>query len=223
MFITLSIIKFPEISLKVRDAHKLRGYFGNLFKEKSPFLHNHFADGSLIFKYPLVQYKVIDTIPILLGINEGGELLTSLFMQIKTLKIEEKAYFINYKNIANIKIDIGVKKDLFRYSFKNIWMGLNQKNYSAYKILKKENDNEAINNLLKSILKGNILSFFKGVNYTEKKEIILLPELYEKNTKFKGIDMTAFEGEFVTNVKLPDFIGIGKSVSRGFGVIISKS
>ncbi len=28
-----TIIRFPEIKLKTRDAHKLLGYFGNLFKK----------------------------------------------------------------------------------------------------------------------------------------------------------------------------------------------
>ena len=59
MQITQTIIKFPEISLKTRDAHKLRGYFGNIFKEHSPLLHNHFEDGTNRYAYPLVQYKVI--------------------------------------------------------------------------------------------------------------------------------------------------------------------
>jgi len=40
-------IKFPEIQLQTRDAHKLRGYFGNLFKQQSPILHNHYEDGRL--------------------------------------------------------------------------------------------------------------------------------------------------------------------------------
>lgn len=220
MQILTSTIRFPEIALATRDAHKLRGYFGNLFMDKSQLLHNHFNDGSLIFKYPLVQYKVIDNIPILLGLNEGAELLTSLFLQIRYLKIEGKDYLINYKNIENKKIDTGVKQDLFRYKFVTLWMGLNQKNYPAYKELKKKNDLESINEMFKSILKGNILSFFKSINYTELEKINVLPELKEKKTQFKGIDMLAFEGGFTTNVKLPDLIGLGKSVSRGFGTVL---
>ena len=31
--------------------------------------------------------------------------------------------------------------------------------------------------------------------------------------------MIAFSGRFTANVLLPDFIGLGKSVSRGFGAI----
>ena len=70
------IIQFPEITLKTRDAHKLRGYFGNLFKEYSPLLHNHYETGELRYKYPLVQYKVLDKVPTLVAIKEGAQLLT---------------------------------------------------------------------------------------------------------------------------------------------------
>ncbi|MDZ7899258.1 MAG: CRISPR-associated endonuclease Cas6 [Arcicella sp.] len=32
--------------------------------------------------------------------------------------------------------------------------------------------------------------------------------------------MMAFGGTFMTNALLPDYIGLGKSVSRGFGSIV---
>ncbi|MAN25796.1 MAG: DNA repair protein, partial [Mesonia sp.] len=60
-------IKFPEIKLQTRDAHKLRGYFGNLFKQQSPILHNHYEDGRFRYKYPSVQYKIINKVPTLIG------------------------------------------------------------------------------------------------------------------------------------------------------------
>ena len=85
----LSLIRFPEIQLQTRDAHKLRGFFGNYFKEHSPLLHNHYDDGSLRYKYPLVQYKVIDNIPMLIGFNEGARMLTELFLEMKELKIAD--------------------------------------------------------------------------------------------------------------------------------------
>lgn len=74
-------IQFPEIELRTRDAHKLRGYFGNLFKEHSPLLHNHWENGSVRYRYPTVQYKVIDKVPMLIGIEEGAELLPQLFFE----------------------------------------------------------------------------------------------------------------------------------------------
>lgn len=212
-----SIIRFPEIHLLTRDAHKLRGFFGNLFKDESTLLHNHFEDGSLIFKYPLVQYKVIHNEPMLIGLNEGAELLTSLFLKIKELDIEGKKYEINMKNIENKKIETGVVDDLFSYNFLTRWIGLNQNNHKEYILLKYKNEKNKIEQLLKRILTGNILSYFKSIGYHAEEKILTTLELNEATTKFKGNDMIAFSGRFTTNVQLPDYIGLGKSVSRGFG------
>lgn len=223
MHILTSTIRFPEILLLTRDAHKLRGYFGNLFKERSPLLHNHFSDGSLVFKYPLVQYKVIENIPLLIGLNEGAELLTSLFLKMKELDIDGKTYPINYKNIENKKTVFGLSPELHEYSFKTLWMGLNQENHNKYKYFKKYAEESELQNILSKILVGNILSFFKGAGYHADTPILLKSHLREKSTGFKGNKMLAFEGNFTANVLLPQYIGLGKSVSRGFGTIVEIS
>jgi len=41
----------------------------------------------------------------------------------------------------------------------------------------------------------------------------------EKMTQFKNQSMLAFTGTFASNTYLPQYIGLGKSVSRGFGTI----
>lgn len=46
-------ITFPEIELKMRHGHKLRGFFGNQFKE-CQVLHNHDGD-SYNYEYPKIQ------------------------------------------------------------------------------------------------------------------------------------------------------------------------
>ena len=94
-----TIIRFPEIELRTRDAHKLRGYFGNLFREKSELLHNHMGNGELKYEYPKVQYKVLDGTPVLVGIREGAELLTQLFLKIRELNIDGRVFPVHQKNI----------------------------------------------------------------------------------------------------------------------------
>jgi hypothetical protein len=37
--------------------------------------------------------------------------------------------------------------------------------------------------------------------------------------RLKGVGMTGYKGMFAVNFELPDYIGLGKSVSRGFGTI----
>lgn len=217
--ISITTIQFPEIQLKTRDAHKLRGYFGELFREHSPLLHNHYEDGSLRYRYPQVQYKVIDKTPFLVGVEEGGNLLTQLFLKIKEVDIDGETYPIQSKNISQQQKEIGFSQDLHEYKFETLWMGLNQQNYA--KFIKFETDKER-DRMLNSILTGHILGFFKtfGVALKPEERIMVKHQLQQKNTNFKGQKMLAFTGSFIGNVKLPDHIGLGKSTSRGFGTLV---
>lgn len=211
----LTTIRFPEISLETRDAHKLRGYFGAYFKEHSPLLHNHYEDGSSRYRYPLVQYKVVDKIPTLLGINEGSELLSSLFLKIRELDIDGTKYPVFNKNIAQQKHQVGVADELFNYEFTNHWMALNAENYKKYL----QADETAKKTLLDQVLRNNLLSFFKGVDIWLEDKIMAKGRFVPNTSKFKDQKMVVFSGEFTANVLIPDLVGIGKSVARGFGVI----
>jgi hypothetical protein len=218
MKIQTTTIQFPEIKLRTRDSHKLRGFFGNLFKEHSDLLHNHYNDGSSKYKYPLVQYKVLNKIPSLVGIEEGGRLLIELFLKFKHITIEGSTYEVNSKNITNNITEIGDFSKLREYKFETLWMGLNQKNYPKYMQLESQTEK---NDFLNKQLQNNILSFYTGVDFFAKDRIMATAKVHEKSTQFKNKTMTVFNGSFVTNAILPDFVGIGKSTSRGFGTVVS--
>ncbi|NEN22783.1 CRISPR-associated endonuclease Cas6 [Cryomorpha ignava] len=216
--LSVTQIKFPEIQLHTRDAHKLRGYFGNVFKDNSPLLHNHYDSGQLRYRYPLVQYKILNNTPTLVAIDEGAELLTQLFLKIQEIDIDGKKYPIQNKHITSKNYPIGIGESLFTYTFETLWMALNQENYKKYT----EAEDSEKRKILNRILVGNILSFFKstGLMLEPDERILATTEVEPKKTKFKDQSMVAFTGRFTTNAQLPDFIGIGKSVSRGFGTIL---
>lgn len=215
MHINFTEIQFPELKLRTRDAHKLRGFFGTLFKEHSPMLHNHLENGEQAYQYPMVQYKVLNGTPVLIGLDKGARLLVDLFLQIKELNLDGETYSVNQKNIGGKKVELRVDDDLHEYEFQTLWMPLNQANHRKY--INGENHEKL--DLLKSILTGNILSFYKSFDYRVDKQIMVKPDLKEKATKFKDKTMFASEGTFITNAILPDHIGIGKAVSRGFGTV----
>jgi hypothetical protein len=215
MHINFTEIQFPELKLRTRDAHKLRGYFGNLFKEHSPLLHNHLESGEQAYQYPMVQYKVLKGMPVLIGLDKGARLLVELFLWIKELNIGGETYTVNQKNIGGKKVELRVDEDLHEYEFQTLWMPLNQANHRKYV----NGESYEKSDLLKSILTGNILSFYKFFNYRVDKKIMVKQDLKECNTKFKDNIMLAFEGKFITNAIIPDHVGIGKAVSRGFGTV----
>ena len=71
------------------------------------------------------------------------------------------------------------------------------------------------------ILIGNILSMSKSFDYVVSGQ--LSAQLSLKRTRHKvslnGIRMEGFIGTFSVNFEIPDYWGIGKSVSRGFGTV----
>ena len=213
--VQLLTVRFPEINLPTRAAHYLRGYFGNLFKEHSPLLHNHFEDGTYRYAYPVIQYKVVRGVPELLGVGEGAQLLRELFLKVREIEIEGRVYPVRDKEVTFREEAAGVGHELLTYRFDTLWMALNQENYRKYLVA----DQVAKTKLLNRLLQGQLLFVFKGMGiWLEKHERILAQtRLTERSTNFKGNRMRAFAGEFTTNAVLPDGLGVGKSVSRGFG------
>jgi len=210
-------LTFPELRLATRDAHKLRGYFGRLFQEHSPLLHNHLEGGELRYAYPLVQYKVIDGVPALVGINEGAELLVELFLQVRELNIDGRSYALHHKGLKCEEAAAGYSEELHTYTFKTLWMALNQRNYAEYIHLPPVKRTERLPRLLRS----HILAAFKGMGIwlQPDQRIMTQVEVSERSTQFKDQRMLAFSGRFTTNAMLPKWVGIGKAVSRGFGTV----
>ena len=230
--VPITTVTFPEISLRTRDGHKLRGYFGELFKEHSPLLHNHLEqeegadDVKFRYGYPLVQYKVLNHVPTLVGLGEGAGLLTQLFLQIRELaiahndgEVPERIPVLS-KHIRHEQTPIGIASDLIEYRFETLWMALNQTNYRDYRRYTEQEQQAQ----LKRVMTGQLLALFREFNLwlDPHERIMVRLSVQERTTQFKNQTMVAFAGSFLTNVILPSGIGLGKAVSRGFGTVSSE-
>lgn len=224
--IPLTTITFPEIALRTRDAHKLRGYFGELFREHSPLLHNHLeaeegTDGvKYRYAYPLVQYKVLDHVPTLVGAGEGAGLLAQLFLQMRQIDIDGQPYPVLSKHIRHEQATLGIADDLIDYRFETLWMALNQANYRDYQRYS-EAEKQA---QLKRVLTSQILATFRefGLWLEPHERVMVRLHVLERQTQFKNQTMVAFSGGFTANVLLPNGLGLGKAVSRGFGTVLQQ-
>lgn len=195
------------------SAGKLRGYIGNRFAEY-PILHHH-LDGYL-YTYPKVQYKVIEGTPVILGIDEGADVLKRISGSIDALMLGKKRYAIESIQMTSIRPRFGVVQNNIEYRFLSPWLALSSENYERYKLCR---DWKERKNLINSIIAGNILSMAKGLGYVVDKKIFVHSLLNEEQAEYKGIKMLSFRGSFRANFEIPDFFGLGKGVSQGFGTV----
>lgn len=182
--------------------------------------HNHKNDTQVIYRYPLIQYKVTQRKASIICLEEGADDIHHLFKN-KDLNMRVGNHADDYE-IENIDLhyhQVQLWNTTFDYSLLN-WLPLNQEHHRRFKEL--EHDEAEQLRLLTSILTGNILSFAKGINWRiEDKVVAEITKIKTiKPLPFKKRDVLAFSLNFRSNVSLPNFIGLGKGASVGFGVVI---
>lgn len=199
----------------VEPAAMLRGCIGGRFSEHE-VLHNHGENG-YIYRYPLVQYKLLDGTPAILGIEEGADVLMDILPEIENFQLAGNNYKVLEKRIVQKKYGIQPTQDQKSYRFASPWLGFNQTNHNRYM---ETTDWKERKTLLNRILTGNILSMCKGLGITVGTSLYLHTHLDSTKASYKGFDHHAFYGKFRVNFDLPDLFGLGKGVSHGFGVVL---
>ncbi|KZX17621.1 CRISPR-associated endonuclease Cas6 [Methanobrevibacter filiformis] len=195
-------------------SNKVRGYIANTFKDYF-LLHNHYSENSYSYSYPLIQYQVLGGQVSILGIEEGVKTLKEISNDLNELKLEN-TYNITERIMYDKTTDIKTTNDEIHYKFLSPWLALNTTNYSKFKELKMWKDKKLF---LNNILIGNILSMAKGLGIIVDRKIYPKTHLDSEVTMYKSIMMEGFTGEFKIRFKIPDFFGLGKGASQGFGTI----
>ncbi len=214
MDLQILMVRLEGNRLERRDIPKIRGYIASKFPQYTE-LHNHMENGRFVYKYPVIQYKVIDRVPCIIAINKAAHILIEILFQITEIDIKDKIMDVMEKGYYVKTYNFCLLEKLREYKFITPWMALNQSNFDKYE---KGSENQKIE-LLKKIITGNILSMAKSLGYRVEEQINVLTKLTPAYVKFKNKNMIAFKGSFLANFMLPDYIGLGKSVSRGFGTI----
>ena len=212
--------------LKATTVH-LRGFFAHHFPEQN-LLHQYDENGRHIYRYPRIQYKINDGMPFLMGIKEGADLLLSIYNKVGFMNLNGRNYNImGWEIILEKDVELKLFDRMIKYRFATPWLALNQKNYNKYNRINRYEKKK----LLKKILVGNILSMCKELEYWIDGQIkvdvnvkpveVAMGYIHEGlPTKYDPIlQVLGFVGEFHTNFILPDFIGLGKQVAKGFGTV----
>lgn len=215
VLIKIASLELANVKLNKDQTHLLRGCIGNLFKDRD-IIHNHdLQTGKVIYRYPLIQFKIIDNVPKIIAISEEAiNTLKSVLLNIKEIDIKGLKIPIYEKMFKVEEYKFGNDREFYVYEFVNPWIALNQENYNVYFNLQSIIER---NRMLEKCLIAHIISVSKAFKYTVNDEIIVKANLNKNDVILKGKTMIGFTGCFKVNFDLPDFIGLGKSVSRGYG------
>lgn len=198
-------------------ATGVRGFFGNQFPHEI-LLHQHIpGTTATLYQYPKVQYRIAGGEITAIGIADGAAALGRVYDQFDEIRLGPLTYPIVERQGEITTEPFGVTEAPRRYRFATPWVPLSPKNYPAFIRARGRQEQTA---LLERILTGNLLSASKTLGYAAAGRIV--PSLTNWNqtvVDIKGTQVTGIEGEFRVNFAIPDELGIGRSVSRGNGVV----
>lgn len=210
---------FYDTVINDREIPLFRGAVLNSLGDKANVLyHNHTGEDTFRYSYPLIQYKRLNGKAAIVCIEEGIELVGQLLLEFPvSILIGTREQECRVEKIATKEVPFSMQNECISYRLHR-WLPLNSKNYSLY-----QNTESLVERIkiLERVLIGNILSFLSGVNIhlEEQLKLHITNITNQRQATYKGVKLMAFDIEFKTNLNLPQYIGIGKNASVGYGTM----
>lgn len=220
MDINILTIRFKN-KIKPFEVQSFRGAVINSLSKKSLLFHNHTLHG-LRYGYPLIQYKCIKGHATIVCAGGGTEEIWQFFEDAKfNLHIGSRTEQMAIDELRQDNFQI-IIDDNTKYTYSiNRWLPLNEDNFKTY---------IQVNSLtsrvtqLEHILTGNILSMLKGLGLHADRKILtsILTISEPLPTIYKKVRLMKFNATFQTNILMPDYLGLGRHPSVGYGINITK-
>jgi hypothetical protein len=211
---TIAVRVFTDKPVR-KTPYQVKGVLMNQFPDEEivPMLDGSYRQQ---FLYPRVQVKILNEQIYIVGIGEGVDPIKS---------IAEKMDFMDFGNITFQVLDSEIVENndhfqpvskLIRYRFVTPWVALNQTTGYRYRFL---NNVDRVN-YLNRLLGQNIVFMARELGMELEENIFtkvtlssLFPRPVDEN------NWGAFDGEFRANFVLPNYLGIGNGITRGYGTL----
>ena len=214
----LAAITFSE-NISPNELPAFRAAVAEKAGLKHDLFHNHLPNGKLVHRYPLIQYKLNKSKPMLLCLQEGVDAAQHFFTKPNwdlmigdrtlTMKLEEM-------NLKQFKLQVWDQK--MKYRIQN-WIPFDEDNLKKYQSLALKDKI----GMLEAILTGNILTMARGLGWhiSKRIEVQILDLSNVKYLPYKGIQHLGFDVRMETNAFIPNHLGLGRKVAVGFGTLRS--
>ncbi len=216
MNVRVLTIRFAN-ELRHHQVPQFRGAVIAALDEKRLLFHNH-NDQGLRYAYPLIQYKVLGGMAAIVAAGEGIDQLAEFFTSANfDLTLGGKAMRLEVDQVLPLQYQMQVWDQQWPYRVLR-WLPLNSDHYRRYQSLDSLPERMQ---MLQDILRGNILAMGKGLGVRFDNEVIVrLTDLSEPRiVRVKDTPVMSFNAQMRCNVNIPQYLGLGKHTSLGYGVV----
>jgi len=198
-----------------KTPYQVKGVFMRQYPDEPviPMLDGTYRDR---FLYPRVQVKILNEQIYIIGIHEGADAVLSLTKKFDIFDFGNITFEINDFNVEETNQQFVPSSRLVRYRFLTPWVALNHMTGGRYRFLTNQEKPSFLNRLLGQniiFLANEVGIRLEDEIYTKVKVTSLFPRPVDENK------WGAFMGEFKTNFVLPNYIGIGNGITRGYGTV----
>ena len=199
-----------------KTPYQVKGVLMQKFNDKEivPMLDGSYRDK---FLYPRIQVKILNEQIHFVATAEGVNPIKDILSNLDALDFGNITFEVTDTEIEEEKDYLKPLSKLISYRFVTPWIALNQATGNRYRNLKNEERTDYLNNLLGQ----NIVFISREMGIELENNIftkVKLSSLFPKNIDENN--WGAFDGEFETNFLLPNYIGIGNGITRGYGTIL---
>jgi Cas6b C-terminal domain/Cas6b N-terminal domain len=208
-------------TISLEPEHPLRFSVGELrsFLNKKitvySAVHQNNAAG-FIHRYPALQCKQLKGDLITIGISQGASCLCQIAHDKVTLGTGENTCRITASDLAIRPEPFGIADTVFTYEFLTPWLALNQQHAKKFYDLKGKQQRDVF---MQNLLTSQLISLSKSLDYDMISQICCEAKVRFRRERIDRENVMVFFGKFRTNLCIPDHLGIGRSVSQGYGTI----
>jgi hypothetical protein len=203
----------PEHPLRF-SLDELRSFLNKKLAAYSA-LHTDGAEG-FIHRYPVLQCKQLKSDLIVTGISQGAGCLSVLTGEGTMLGTGGSSCRITSRDPGIRSEPFGVTDSMLAYEFLTPWLALNQQNAKKFYDLKGKAERDAF---MQKLLTTRLLTLAKSLDYRITAPITCEAKVRFRRDRIGAENLMVFKGTFRTNLCIPDYLGIGRSVSQGYGTI----
>lgn len=219
--VPLHYLRF-DTPLKAAEIPRLRRIINTYIGGENDLFHNHVSREKYHYRYPVVQYKSVEGKAALLGLGEDGcAAIAQLLQNERFLTIFRQggmnAHLLAEQSTETLDL---LDRPAYEYRIED-YIALNDRNLADWR----QNPGLVFRaQLLERCLVGHCLKFASAISWQLPPRSLELNLLDYRATNVRSFDTNflAFRIDFLSNIRLPEWIGLGKAVSHGFGSVLPR-